>query len=134
MREKVMWGKHAAIPTTQRPNDPTTLLHFTDSAIRQLTHLRAKKGDESLGVRIGVKGGGCSGLSYFLKFESEPKENDHIIELDGIRAWLDPKSARFIEGTTVDFSLANFLEGGFKFTNPNAAKSCGCGTSFTPKK
>ena len=126
------------------------VLSFTPAAIRQLKHLRAKKGDESLGVRVGVKGGGCSGLSYFLNFQESPKETDLIIEIEPadsagpiengkskienpLRAWIDPKSARFIAGTTVDFSLSNFLEGGFKFTNPNAAKSCGCGTSFTPK-
>ena len=118
-------------PSLQHSNTPT--LHFTLSAIKQLKHLREKKGDSSLGVRVGVKGGGCSGLSYFLQFEGAPKEGDRVSDADGIRVWVDPKSARFIAGTTVDFSLANFLEGGFKFTNPNAAKSCGCGTSFTPK-
>ena len=80
-----------------------------------------------------MKGGGCSGLSYVINLEAEPRENDNVFVTEGIRVFIDPKSARFIEGTTLDYSLKNLLEGGWVFTNPNAGRTCGCGTSFTPK-
>ena len=112
---------------------PTQIIAVTPAATKHMKYLRSKKGDESLGVRIGVKGGGCSGLSYVLMLEPEPRPNDLILEQDGIRIFVDPKSARFLEGTTLDYSVKNLLEGGWVFQNPNASRTCGCGTSFQPK-
>jgi len=109
------------------------LVTLTPAAVRQVKHLIQRRGDPSLGLRVGVKGGGCSGLSYVMSLEPAPREGDHVLEVEGLRVFVDPRSARFVEGTTIDFSLSNFLDGGFKFQNPNAARSCGCGTSFTPK-
>lgn len=82
------------------------------------------------GLRVGVKGGGCSGLSYVLKFDGKAQDGDEIIEVDGVRLFVDPKSLIFLAGTTLDFS--DGLNGkGFSFNNPNASKTCGCGESFS---
>lgn len=112
------------------PEAPVTL---TPAAIRQVKYLIKKKGDPSLGLRIGVKGGGCSGLSYVMALEPEPREKDIQYQAEDLRVFVDPKSARFLAGTTLDYSIKNLLEGGFLFDNPNATRTCGCGTSFQPK-
>ena len=117
-------------PTTEIAEYPVTL---TPSAVAQVRRLIAKKGDDSLKLRVGVKGGGCSGLSYILGLEEAPRPTDTVYEIDGLTIMVDPKSAQFISGMTLDYSTANLLEGGWKYLNPNVQKSCGCGTSFTPK-
>lgn len=84
---------------------------------------------EEFGLRVGVKGGGCSGLSYSLGFDSSPKEGDKVLESDGIKLFVDGKSLFYLAGTELDFS--DGLNGkGFVFSNPNAVKTCGCGNSF----
>ncbi len=84
---------------------------------------------ETYGLRVGVKGGGCSGLSYSLGFDSEARENDKIIMKDGIRIFVDPKSLFYLSGTQLDFT--DGLNGrGFVFNNPQASRTCGCGSSF----
>ena len=82
------------------------------------------------GLRIGVRGGGCSGLSYFLDVETTPRENDHVIEAYGSTVYVDPKSLIFLQGTVLDY-VTGLMESGFKFLNPKVTKSCGCGESFT---
>jgi len=109
------------------------VLTITSSAAKQVQFLIQKRGDPSLGLRVGVKGGGCSGLSYVMNLEPAPRESDVTFEAHGIRVFVDPKSARFLSGTTLDYSIKNLLEGGWVWTNPNADRTCGCGTSFTPK-
>jgi iron-sulfur cluster assembly protein len=84
---------------------------------------------ETYGLRVGVKGGGCSGLSYSLGFDSEARAGDKIIEKDGVRIFIDSKSLFYLSGTQLDFT--DGLNGrGFVFNNPNASKTCGCGSSF----
>jgi len=84
---------------------------------------------ESYGLRIGVKGGGCSGLTYSLGFDAETRDNDKVLDIDGIRIVVDAKSLFYLAGTELDFS--DGLNGrGFVFNNPNAQKTCGCGSSF----
>ncbi len=117
----------AQAKTTEHP------VTLTPAAVAQVRRLIAKKGDDTLKLRVGVKGGGCSGLSYILGLEAVPRPNDIVYEIDGITVMVDPKSAQFISGMTLDYSTANLLEGGWKYLNPNVQKSCGCGTSFTPK-
>lgn len=109
------------------------IVTLTPSAVAQVKRLRARKGDDTLQLRVGVKGGGCSGLSYILALEAAPRETDTVYAVDGVSVMVDPKSAQFIQGMTLDYSTANLLEGGWKYLNPNVQKSCGCGTSFTPK-
>ncbi len=112
---------------------PSQLVTITPAAVKQVRRLIEKRGNSALGLRVGVKGGGCSGLSYVMNLEEAPRDTDTVYEVDGLRVMIDPKSARFMQGVTLDYTLANLLDGGWKWTNPNAAKSCGCGTSFTPK-
>ena len=83
------------------------------------------------GLRIGIKAGGCSGLSYTFAWEGAPREGDHVFEgPQGSKVYVDPKSYRFIQGTTLDYDTA-LVSRGFIFNNPNAKSSCGCGTSFS---
>ncbi|HZO88653.1 MAG TPA: iron-sulfur cluster assembly accessory protein [Chthonomonadaceae bacterium] len=112
----------------QRP-----ILTITPAAVARIKQLMQKQGSPNLGLRVGVKGGGCSGLSYVMTLDEKVTDRDLVFEIEGLKVMVDRKSARFIEGTTLDYSLANLLEGGWKWSNPNAARSCGCGTSFTPK-
>src|SRR5205807_8178214 len=103
---------------------------LTPAAISRVKFLIAKKGDENLGLRVAVKGGGCSGLSYVLTLDDPSNESYKsytTYSVEGLTVIIDPKSARFIAGTTIDFSTKNLLEGGWVFNNPNAQHSFGCG-------
>ena len=81
------------------------------------------------GLRVGVKGGGCSGMSYTLGFDGKPREDDRILEAEGVRIFIDAKSMFYLMGMTLDFS-DGLMGRGFTFNNPNATKTCGCGSSF----
>lgn len=80
-------------------------------------------------LRLGVVGGGCSGLSYKFKFETNPRPNDNVFEVDGVQLVVDPKSYEYLDGMTLDFT-ESLMERAFVFRNPNATRSCGCGKSF----
>ncbi|HIG12761.1 MAG: iron-sulfur cluster assembly accessory protein [bacterium] len=82
------------------------------------------------GLRVGVKGGGCSGFSYTLGFDDSVGETDQVNDIEGIKVICDPKSFLYLNGTQIDFE-DNLMGRGFKFGNPNASKSCGCGESFS---
>jgi len=105
-------------------------ISLTDKATAEVKKImEANKIPETYGLRVGVKGGGCSGLSYSLGFDAESRENDKIILKEGIRIFVDPKSLFYLSGTELDFT--DGLNGrGFVFNNPNATKTCGCGSSF----
>jgi len=106
-----------------------TGISMTDGAARYLNDLMTKDGKAGFGLKVGVKGGGCSGLQYELTFESEPEEGSKIYESSGLRIFVDLKSYFYLRGLTLDFSGG--LNGkGFVFMNPNATKTCGCGSSF----
>jgi iron-sulfur cluster assembly protein len=113
-------------------NTLTFPIQITDAAQAQIRKLLAKDGRPEVFLRLGVKGGGCSGFEYLMKLDDSPRPNDFIFEAEGLRVRCDVKSAKFIEGSVFDYT-GNLIGGGFKFENPNAARSCGCGTSFTPK-
>jgi iron-sulfur cluster assembly protein len=104
----------------------------TEQARVQLKRLVAKDGRPGVFLRVGVKGGGCSGLEYIMKLDVERKPIDQTLVIDGIEVVCDSKSAKFLQGSTLDYT-GNLIGGGFKFENPNAGRSCGCGTSFMPK-
>ncbi len=105
---------------------------ITPSALARVKQLVTKDARPGVFLRLGVKGGGCSGLEYLMRLDIAEKPTDLRFEQDGIVFACDPKSAKFLEGSTFDYT-GNLIGGGFKFENPNAARSCGCGTSFTPK-
>ena len=82
------------------------------------------------GLRLGVLGGGCSGLSYQFKFDTKSRPTDKVLEFDDVKVFIDPKSMVFLDGMTLDWH-DSLIQSGFVFENPNAKKSCGCGTSFS---
>jgi iron-sulfur cluster assembly protein len=106
-------------------------IKISEKAARQVkTIMEENQVPEKYGLRVGVKGGGCSGLTYTLGFDGEFREGDTIIEENGVKLFVDGKSLFYLMGTTLDFS--DGLNGrGFIFNNPNAAKTCGCGESFS---
>lgn len=108
---------------------PVTL---TASAIAQIKRIQAKEGKAGHFLRVGVKGGGCSGLEYVFKLDTRETDIDLRNEQDGVTVVVDSKSAQFLKGSMLDYT-GELLGGGFKFENPNASRSCGCGTSFAPK-
>lgn len=81
------------------------------------------------GLRVGVKAGGCSGLNYILDIVESPQENDRVFNQFGVKLYCDPKSYLYLNGTQIDYE-DSMMESGFRFSNPNAKRSCGCGTSF----
>jgi iron-sulfur cluster assembly protein len=107
-------------------------ISITDKAIAQVKRLIAKDGRPDVFLRLGVKGGGCSGLEYVMKLDTARKTIDLEHDFEGVHVVCDAKSAVYLRGSTFDYT-GNLIGGGFKFDNPNAGKSCGCGTSFTPK-
>jgi len=104
----------------------------TDKAIGKIRSAMAKEGisPEHGGLRLGVQGGGCSGLSYNIRFDTQPRERDRIFQFGGVRVFVDPKSFIYLHGMTLDYQ-ETLLQQGFVFVNPQATKSCGCGTSFS---
>ena len=106
-------------------------LNLSGAAIKQVQELkRAQNLPEKAFLRMGVKGGGCSGMSYLLEFDSEMGPHDREFEIDGIKVVCDKKSYLYLSGTTLDY-VQQGLTGGFTFLNPQAKSSCGCGTSFS---
>jgi iron-sulfur cluster assembly protein len=103
----------------------------TAGALKQIQRLVLKDGRPDVFLRLGVKGGGCSGMEYVMKLDTVRKSIDLEMRAEGVVIVCDAKSAGFLQGSTFDYT-GNLVGGGFKFENPNAARSCGCGTSFTP--
>jgi iron-sulfur cluster assembly protein len=100
------------------------------SAAERIGGLLAARGTPGAGLRIRVKGGGCTGLTYDMEFAEAPREKDRTFEAHGVKIFVDPKSYIFLVGTTLSYHQGK-LESGFKLQNPNAKQSCGCGESFT---
>ena len=101
----------------------------TPKAISKIKQAFEKQGVKG-GLRLGVLGGGCSGLSYQFKFDTRPRATDKVFHFDGVEIWVDPKSLLYLNGMVLDYK-ESLMQSGFEFDNPNAKKSCGCGTSFT---
>lgn len=115
---------------TQAPAAPT--IHLTEAAARKIRQLLEKEGvplDQG-GLRVGVQGGGCSGLSYAMRLDTQARDRDKVFEEFGARIFVDPKSFLYLNGTTLEYENT-LMRQGFVFQNPNAARSCGCGSSFT---
>jgi iron-sulfur cluster assembly protein len=117
-----------AMEIVERANE--TLLTLTPLAAAKVKELMAEEPDaDALVLRVAIQGGGCSGFQYGLGFDSGPAEGDHELSFEGVRVVVDPYSAPYLRGATVDF-LNGLQESGFKIDNPNAVSSCGCGHSF----
>ncbi len=106
-----------------------TVVTATDGAIEELKRLLKTEADDVEGVRLAVKGGGCSGLSYVLEF-SKQREGDNIVEHGGLKFFLDRKSTIYLKGIVLDYK-EGIESKGFVFQNPNATSTCGCGESFS---
>jgi len=107
------------------------MINVTENAARQALQIMKDNelSSELAGLKIGVKSGGCSGLNYVLDIVEEPADNDRSWQIHGVHVYCDPKSYLYLNGTEIDYESTK-LGGGFKFSNPNAKRSCGCGTSF----
>jgi len=107
-------------------------LQVTERAVKRIRVAMAKENvsPEEGGLRLGVLGGGCSGLSYSIKFDTRPRERDRIYDFDGVRVFVDPKSFLYLHGMTLDYE-ETLMRQGFNFINPNSSRSCGCGSSFS---
>jgi iron-sulfur cluster assembly accessory protein len=111
--------------------ETTPAVALTPRAVEAVKQIRTKEGlPEGHALRVSVVGGGCSGFSYQLDFEEGPQADDQVLEYDGIRVLVDATSAQHLEGTQIDY-VASLSGGGFKFMNPKAAQTCGCGSSFS---
>ncbi len=108
----------------------TQVIQLTPEAIEEVKGMIQRKELGNAALRLSVDGGGCSGLSYKLHFDTEITQHDDVFDFDGLSVIVDKKSAVYLSGTTLDFSKA-LVGGGFKFHNPNAKQSCGCGESFS---
>ncbi|MFB5660795.1 iron-sulfur cluster insertion protein ErpA [Alteribacillus sp. HJP-4] len=105
------------------------MITVTDAAVEQIKAMKEEEGDQNLKLRVGVKGGGCTGLSYGMGFDSEKNEGDETLTRNGLDIVVDKESAPMLEGVVIDYK-ENMMGGGFTIENPNAIASCGCGSSF----
>ena len=107
------------------------MISITERALSEVKRIIDEQSlGEATALRVGVKGGGCSGFSYTLGFDDKVGETDQVQETEGVKVVCDPKSFLYLNGTQIDFE-DNLMGRGFKFGNPNASKTCGCGESFT---
>lgn len=109
---------------------PQRGIQLTEQALKHIVALRDQQGQD-LYLRVGVRQGGCSGMSYLMDFEdpSKVRDNDEVFDYEGFKIVCDPKSILYLYGLVLDYSNA-MIGGGFQFTNPNANQTCGCGKSF----
>jgi len=103
------------------------VIEVTPSAVGKIRKMLTE--NDKKAMRLGIVGGGCSGLSYKFKYESDSRASDTVIEVDGVKLFVDPKSYKYLDGMILDYE-ETVLEQAFRFINPNAQKSCGCGRSF----
>jgi iron-sulfur cluster assembly accessory protein len=126
--ENIEQAQSQTAPSAPPQEDvPVTL---TPKAVQMVKITRDQEGiDSSHGLRVAVRGGGFSGFEYALDFENEARESDWVYEQGDLKVYIDAVSARYLQGTSIDYVLGN-TGAGFKFNNPNASGTCGCGSSF----
>ena len=120
---------------TREPQIPADKLgmRISDGTVAFAKEKLAKRGTPDAAIRLGIKGGGCSGFSYVIQFEDDPpRERDRVYDIEGVRFIVDKKSLIYLAGSLLDYERTLMFQG-FKFRNPNEASSCGCGHSFTVK-
>ncbi len=108
----------------------TQPIALTQEAIAKVREIMRSQNVNQGGLRVGVKGGGCSGLSYDLAIDTEARPGDKVFDFDGIKLFVDAKSFLFLIGTTLDYKNEGLMQRGFIFSNPNSSGACGCGESF----
>ena len=130
--QKPAEGASAALQQPSVPQAPPDSILVTPGAVQRIRTVLAQENISPVegGLRLGVKGGGCSGLSYAMSFDAHPRERDRIFEFDGVRVFIDPKSFVYLQGMTLDYE-ETLMRQGFNFINPNSSRSCGCGSSFS---
>jgi iron-sulfur cluster assembly protein len=106
------------------------MIGLSENAASKVIDLIDKRPNETQGLRVGVRGGGCSGFTYFLEFAANANKGDKELDSHGVTLFIDPKSYLYLMGTEIDF-VDGLGGSGFKFTNPNARRTCGCGESFS---
>jgi iron-sulfur cluster assembly protein len=123
-------GASQVKPPASLPSD-SKMITVTPKAVQKIRDAFAKQGVTGGGLRLGVLGGGCSGLSYQFKYEPKPRATDRVFTFENdVDVYVDPKSMVYLDGMTLDWK-DSLIHSGFAFENPHAKKSCGCGTSFT---
>ena len=105
------------------------MVTLTEMAAKKIAELRLEEGKPEWGLRIRLVGGGCSGMSYELGWEDNPAEDDSVVESQGVRVFVDKRSAPYLSGSEIDYVDNNMLGAGFAINNPNVKSSCGCGSS-----
>ncbi len=106
------------------------MINLSETATAKVKTMLAERTQPTEGLRVGVKGGGCSGFTYFLEFAEAANKGDRELDCDGVKVFVDSKSYLYLMGTTVDY-VDSLAGAGFKFENPNARRTCGCGESFS---
>jgi iron-sulfur cluster assembly protein len=130
MSVALIGGDALSIPTGITGTDVEDNISITAKALAQVREIKQQNSiPDSYGLRVGVKGGGCSGMSYTLGFDSESREHDMVLDAEGVQVFIDAKSIFYLMGVTLDYS-DGLMGRGFTFNNPNATKTCGCGSSF----
>jgi iron-sulfur cluster assembly protein len=125
-------------PSQHQPVDPLRFegdaavetVRLTKKAIEMAKKALLKRGTSEAALRLGVRGGGCSGVSYAIEFSDKVRERDHVYDFDGLRVVVDPKSLVYLRGSVLDYEV-RLMQHGFKFKNPNEKSNCGCGESFS---
>jgi iron-sulfur cluster assembly accessory protein len=115
---------------TNTPHPTEPVITLTDAAAEKIKSMMLKEGKEGSALRFGVATGGCAGLSYEMKFQKNPYDNDIVFEQKGLKVIVNQESVEFVKGVQIDY-VDTLRESGFKYSNPNAKSSCGCGTSFS---
>jgi iron-sulfur cluster assembly protein len=111
-------------------NTEQDLITVTPAAVREAKRLMTLEERDDLFLRLSISEGGCSGMSYAMAFDDQPSDLDREFDFDGLKVRVDLKALMYLKGSTLDYE-SGLLGGGFKFSNPNARRSCGCGSSFT---
>lgn len=120
----------APTPAAAPKHAPAKGIGVTDAAAKRLQKLLEERKTPEAGLRVAVKGGGCSGLTYVMEWAEKPRDKDKIAERDGVRVFIDPKSYLYLLGSNIDY-VETLMQSGFTIVNPNVKTACGCGESFT---
>ena len=106
------------------------MIELTPRAVEKVREVMQNQGVAEGGLRVGVQGGGCSGMSYNLAIDTEERPGDKVFEVDGLKLFVDLKSFLYLDGSTLDYKDEGLMQRGFTFVNPNSSGACGCGESF----